>query len=244
LQAGLEAIAYNLNRKQGDILFFEFGKTYLNKENHYDENEKLALYVSGYKMAEAWRNKPVPVDVYFLKGYLENIFSLMGVSKIEFSNTLHPDLKEAQTVLIKDKNAGAFGKVSLKILEQFGIKQPVFYAEIDWDSLVKQSGRVKITYHEIPRFPSVRRDLALILDKNIPFASVEKTAYDIRSNILQSVNLFDVFESEKVGAGKKSYAVSFIFQHPEKTLTDKEVDKAMQKLVFTFEKELKAEIRK
>lgn len=244
LQTGLEAIAYNLHRKQADILFFEFGKTYLPKENQYEESEKLALYVSGNKMPESWQNKTMPNDSYFVKGHVQNIFSLLGFSKIEFANARHADLKDAQSILLKDKNAGVFGNVNPKILEQFSIKQPVFYAEMDWKSLVKQNGKTKITYREIPRYPSVRRDLALILDKNVPFASVEKVAYDIKSNILQSVNLFDVFESEKVGAGKKSYAVSFTFQHPEKTLTDKEVDKSMQKLIFAFEKELQAGIRK
>lgn len=244
LHTGLEAIAYNLNRKLSDILFFEFGKTYLPEENNYEENEKLALYASGNKMPENWQNKVVPVDNYFMKGHLQNIFSLLGFSKTEFENVQHADLKDVQCMLLKNKKVGVFGNVNHKILERFGIKQPVLYAEIDWKTLVKQSGKTEISYREIPRYPSVRRDLALILDKNTPFASVEKTAYNIKSNILQSVNLFDVFESEKLGTGKKSCAVSFTFQHPEKTLTDKEVDKTMQKLIFAFEKELQAEIRK
>ena len=244
LQTGLEAVAYNLRRKQEDILFFEFGKIYLPEGDRYVENERLALYASGYKLSENWQSKLSPIDSYFLKGHLQNIFSLSGLSSAKFANSRHPDLKEAQSILLKGKNAGAFGNVNPEILARFGIKQPVLYAETDWKTLWKQSGKTKITYHEIPRYPSVRRDLALILDKNIPFASVEEAAYNTRSNILQSVNLFDVFESEKIGSGKKSYAVSFIFQHPEKTLTDKEVDKTMQKLIFAFAKELRAEIRK
>lgn len=245
LQTGLEAVSYNLNRKQKDILFFETGKTYLTKkENQFEEKEWLALYATGHKQMKSWQQKLLPVDHYFLKGHIQNLFAILTLGQISYTELLNPVFSEGQSLSFNGNIIGQLGAVNLSVLDQFGIKQPVFYAEIDWEFLIRQNDNIHIEYHEVPRTPFVRRDLALILDKDIPFASIEKTAHDVKSHILQSVGLFDVFESDKIGTGKRSYAVSFAFQHPEKTLTDKEVDKTMQKLILAFEKELRAEIRK
>jgi phenylalanyl-tRNA synthetase beta chain len=244
LETGLEAIAYNLNRQQLNILFFEFGKTYLLQDNDYVEKEYLALFLSGNKSAGNWLEQPMPVDNYFLKGHIQNIFSLTGLSLPDIIPANSPEWPYTQNILTQGQKAGSCTTVHTSKLQQFGIRQPVWYAELDWRLLCKLSGRAAIRYNDIPKYPSVRRDLALILDKNIPFAAVESTARAVKSNILQSITLFDVFESEKLGKGKKSYAVSFIFCHPEKTLTDKEIDKVMQKLIHAFENELQAEFRK
>jgi phenylalanyl-tRNA synthetase beta chain len=244
LETGLEAVAYNLNRRQGDLLFFEYGKSYLPLEDHaYSEREWLALYLTGNKAPESWLTRPAPVDIHFLKGHLDNIFSLAGAPAPDWVPSGEKDLSQAQRLRGGDGVAGRLGLVSRSRLQPFGIRQPVWYAELDWASLVKESSAA-VTYREVPRFPSVRRDLALILDKQIPFADIERVSRSLKLNTLQSVNLFDVYEGKQMAANKKSYAVSFIFLHPERTLTDKEIDKVMGKLVAALEKELGAAIRK
>lgn len=242
LETGLEAVAYNLNRRQTDLLFFEFGKSYLPAGDHaYQEREWLALYLTGNKLPEHWLHKPEPVDLHFLKGHLHNLFALAGLPAPVWTPCAGKDLTEAQQV--SPPVPARLGRVSRTRLQHFSIRQPVWYAELDWASLVKGSGR-EITFREIPRFPSVRRDLALILDAKIPFSDVEKVSRSLKLNTLQSLNLFDVYQGGQMDPGKKSYAVSFVFSNPERTLTDKEIDKVMEKLVRAFEKELGAVIRK
>jgi phenylalanyl-tRNA synthetase beta chain len=244
LETGLEAVAYNLNRRQGDLLFFEYGKSYLPLEGHaYSEKEWLSLYLTGNKMPENWLSKPVPVDVHFLKGHLDNIFSLSGAPAPDWVPSEGRDLSQVQRPSPASRIAGRLGLVSRSRLQTFGIRQPVWYAELDWASLVKES-TAGVTYREVARFPSLRRDLALILDNHIPFAEVERVSRSLKLNTLQSVNLFDVYQGKQMAADKKSYAVSFVFRHPERTLTDKEIDKVMGRLVQALEKELGAAIRK
>jgi phenylalanyl-tRNA synthetase beta chain len=244
LETGLEAVAHNLNRKQPDVLFFELGKTYRPDGKNYDEKEYLALYLSGDQTPESWLRRPVPVDSYFLKGHLQNIFSLLGLPAPRLVPGDDTRMNRAQKLLLGENDAGKFGQVSGEMRQRFGIRQPVWYAQLDWALLTRQSGKMAVSYRDIPRLPSMRRDLALILDKKIPFEAVEKTARSVKANTLQAINLFDVFQGEKLGAHKKSYAVSFLFRHPEKTLTDQEIDKVMRKLTVAFEQELGAEIRK
>lgn len=245
VETGLEAVAYNLNRKQEDLLFFEFGKTYTPGENGVVEKNMLALFVSGNKLPENWIQKSKPVDSYFLKSHIDNIFLKLGLKK-EYKtpeNIKDARLKEIQEIWLNDQPAGVYGKINKKGSSLPDIRQDVWYAELDWSLLHEQSKKTRIIYKEIPRYPFVRRDLALILDKSVPFAEVEQAADSLKSNILEKVNLFDVFESEKLGKDKKSYAVSFIFRHPERTLTDKEIDKVMTKLITLFGSRLNAEIR-
>lgn len=247
LGSGLDAIAYNLNRRQEAILFFEWGKTYFHGESGYEEKEHLALYFSGPKRAPHWKQPPEPVDGYFVKGHLENIFALLGAVPVFTQSPEVPeglDPARTQRVDVKGRPAGWMGPADAGTLKARDVRQPVWYADLDWAFLRSLGERHRVTFEEIPRYPTVRRDLALILDKNTPFAEVEKTARALKSDILERIQLFDIFESEKLGQDKKSYAVSFIFRHRHRTLTDKEIDGVMGKLIRAYETQLKAGIRK
>lgn len=244
LETGLEAVAYNLNHKQTDLLLFEFGKIYRKSGDRYEEKEMLALFLTGNKLPENWIQPLAATDSYFLKGHLQNVFALLGAAAPAMAPAEAGSLEAAQHIFLEGEPLGECGRVPRKTAAAFGIRQPVWYAVLSWDSLVQRLTDKPVRYRGVSRYPAVRRDLALILDESVPFASVEKTARSLNSRILESVNLFDVFKSPKLGEDKKSYAVSFTFVHPEKTLTDKEIDRVMQKLSGSFERELQAEIRK
>ncbi|UYQ92067.1 phenylalanine--tRNA ligase subunit beta [Chitinophaga horti] len=245
LETGLESVAYNLNRKNENLLFFETGKTYKQiAVGNYEEKEHLALYLTGDKLPENWMHKSQKVDFYFLKGFVLNVFRQLGVELSQIVEATVPHLQQAFELKVKNKVIGVMGSVSPQRLKTFDIKQPVWYADIYWDVVLGSLQKADRFYVEIPKFPAIRRDLALVLDKSVKFAAVEEAAKGVKSSLLQQVNLFDVFESEKLGANKKSYAISFTFQDPQKTLTDKDVDGVMNKLVKAFESQLQAEIRK
>lgn len=245
LETGLERIAYNLNRRNDDLLFFEFGKTYRQEAvGQYPESAHLTLYLTGRKLPENWMQKEKPVDFYDLKGYIGNILQMLGLQAPQMTATTAHGLQPAFEITSAGKTIAVAGNVASAQLKAFDIKQPVWYADFNWDVILSLLPTKDAFYEEIPRFPSVRRDLALVLDKSVPFAAVETAARSVKTNLLQQINLFDVFESDKLGAGKKSYAVSFTFQDKEKTLTDQETDTLVNKLVKAFESQLQAEIRK
>lgn len=245
LESGLESIAHNLNRKNEDLLFFEFGKTYGVSDKGYTEHDHLCLYLTGHKTPEHWQQKPELVDFYYLKGFVINIFAQLGIKGLEWEEATDAGLQPAYTLKAQKKAVAVLGAVSGAKLKRFDIKQAVWYADIDWQLIIKLVGqKTDKFFTEIPKFPAVRRDLALVLDKQVKFAAVAQAAAGVKSPLLQQMNLFDVFESEKLGANKKSYAVSFTFQDAQKTLTDKEIDGVMEKLVKTFTSQLQAEIRK
>jgi len=168
----------------------------------------------------------------------------MGIPVDGYTASENPDLPDGLQAIIKNQKVAEMGLVSNAILNRFDIKQPVFYADLDWDSLLKLNKKINIQHKEVSKYPAVHRDLAIIIDKAIPYAAVEKATHAARINKLRSISLFDIFESEKIGAGKKSMAISFTFSDEEKTLTDKEIDGMMQKIIISCEKELGAEIRK
>ncbi len=245
LETGLERIAYNLNRRNDDLLFFEFGKTYRQEAvGQYPESAHLTLYLTGRKLPENWMQQEKPVDFYDLKGYIGNILQMLGLQAPQMTAATVHGLQPAFEITSAGKTIAVAGNVAPAQLKAFDIKQPVWYADFNWDVILSLLPTKDAFYEEIPRFPSVRRDLALVLDKNVPFAAVETAARSVKTTLLQQINLFDVFESDKLGAGKKSYAVSFTFQDKEKTLTDQETDTLVNKLVKAFESQLQAEIRK
>ncbi|GEP92443.1 phenylalanyl-tRNA synthetase beta subunit [Chitinophaga terrae (ex Kim and Jung 2007)] len=244
LETGLESIAHNLNRKNENLLFFEFGKTYAALEKGYGEFNHLALYLTGTKTDETWIHKSSNVDFYFLKGYVINILRQLGYQQLTWTESEDAGLQPGWEIKVKNQPVVKLGGVKPAKLKQFDIKQPVWFAVFDWDKLLQLLKKTDSFYKEIPRFPAVRRDLALVLDKQVNFAAVEAAVRGVKSPLLQGINLFDVFESEKLGANKKSYAVSFTFLDPQKTLTDKEIDAVMEKLIKAFETQLQAEIRK
>lgn len=241
LETGLESVAHNLNRRNDNLLFFEFGNTYAtNGEHKYEETAHLSLYLTGQKVAESWLHKAAPVDFYFLKGYVQNVLQLLGIKGWQYKEGEQNNWE----IVVKNKSVVTLGAVDNAKLKQFDIKQPVWFADFNWLNLLSLLQKTESFYKEIPKFPSVRRDLALILDKQVKYAAVEAAAKTVKSPLLQDLNLFDVFESEKLGNNKKSYAVSFTFLDAQKTLTDKEIDVVMEKLIKTFQTQLQAEIRK
>lgn len=244
LETGLESISWNLNRKNSDLRFFEFGKTYAGKgPGHYSETNHCCLYLTGNVNSESWKGKPVPVDFYYLKGLCSTICKLAGVSGIP-SDINHPKLAGGLEMKQGDRNILCAGEVDARVLRKFDIRQPVFFADIYWDNLIMLAAENKIVFSELPKQNPVNRDLALIVEKSLPFDTVEKALYGIGLQKLRGVQLFDIFESEKLGKDKKSLAISFTFLDNEKTLTDKEIDGMMNSIMKTAEEELKAEIRK
>jgi len=245
LPTALEVIAFNSNRKNTDLRFFEFGKTYsIESTGKYSEKNHLCLYVSGNVIDQSWRGKSVPADFYYLKGIVEAILRTMGVQPVYDLEAKSPFMEQYTTASINGEKVVKLGKVATAVAAKFDIKQPVFFANFNWDILLQAGLRQKVQFREIPKFPAVERDLAMVVPKTLTYNTVQSAIAKLRLNKLQDIKLFDVFESEKLGADKKSLAVNFTFQDEEKTLTDKEIDSWMQKIMASMEKELGAEIRK
>lgn len=241
LETGLETIVYNLNRKNNNLRFFELGKTYAtNGVGKYYEEEHLSLYITGANHEDEWTEKARQQSIYTLKGYAAALLSAAGFTDIIFAK------KEETAVLdiyAGKQLLGNVSQVAAAKLKTFDLKQPVFYCDLSFTKLLNIIAQQKITYTEITKFPAVQRDLALVLDKTVTFKEIEDTVKKQRLNKLSGLRLFDVFESEKLGAGKKSMGISFTFTDDEKTLTDAEIEGMTGKLIKAFEKELAAEIR-
>jgi len=245
LETGLEAIAYNLNRKNNDLKFFDFGKTYSTSgSGKYHETEHLCLYITGNKHQDGWRAKTGRSDFYFLKGVVIALLRLLGIKPDGVETFTHKKLSPALQIRINGSVMIQFGTVNNTMLPQFDIKQPVFFADINWNALQVQAQHREIRIEEVPKFPIVYRDLALVVPSQLKYDDVEAAVQKLKLSHLQEVRLFDVFESEKLGHGKKSMAISFTFLDKEKTLTDREIDEIMSKIMITMEKELGAEIRR
>lgn len=245
LETGLEVIAHNLNRRNTDLSFFEFGKTYSTQgSGKYKEPEHLCLYISGRHQEDSWRHKAANADFFVVKGIVARILQLLGQSTDTLELVQHPKFENGLAGKINGQLVLQAGAVDKKSLARFDIKQPVFFADLDWDVLSALAAANKPAFHEIPRFPAVQRDLAMIVPRQLQYEEIERTVHKIKLHKLQEVKLFDVFESEKLGQGKKSFAVNFTFLDEEKTLTDKEIDGWMNTIMTTLEKDLQAEIRK
>lgn len=241
--SGLESIAYNLNRRNNDLKLFEFGKIYATENNKLQETEQLALYVSGNITAEHWKIKDNPADLFFLKGIVENLFTQLGIRNVEVIETDKKDYDFGLQFLAGKKELASVGTISSSTLKKFDIEKEIFAAHFQWENIMSLLSPKPIKFKEISKFPWVRRDLALLLDKAVKFEQIEKIAYREGKKLLKSVNLFDIYEDKKLGDNKKSYAISFIFEDETKTLKDEEVDKWMQKLIEQYKSELQAEIR-
>jgi phenylalanyl-tRNA synthetase beta chain len=245
LETGLEVIAHNLNRRNNDLKLFEFGKTYSSDGiGKYHEPEHLCLYLTGKYLEDSWRRKAEPADLFVLKGIITRLIQLPGITLDTLEILEDPKFSDGILGKINGRILLRAGEVNRKILDRFDIKQPVFFADFDWDYLSQLAISQKPEFREIPRFPAVQRDLALVVPRQLPYADVEKSIFKIRLNKLRQIKLFDIFESEKLGTGKKSLAVNFTFLDEEKTLTDKEIDGWMNTIMSTLEKDLQAEIRK
>jgi phenylalanyl-tRNA synthetase beta chain len=252
LFGGLETIAYNINRKNNNLRLFEFGKAYTfhrkEGDNHlkqYKEEDKLALFITGNKIQASWNSKEEKTDFFNMKSYAEMILIRMGF-KPEFLNmeeTAEDIYREGLTYSQNGKHIVTLGMLSHSVLKSLDIDQEVYYAEFSWENILKALKNHTISFTPMPKFPAVKRDLALLLDKKVSFKEVRDIAMRTEKSLLKSVSLFDVYEGEKLGTDKKSYAVSFTIQDEEKTLTDKQIDKIMNKLMGAYQHLLGAEIR-
>ena len=242
LFSGLEAISYNINRRNSDLKLFEYGKTYHKYLNGYEEHKHLSLLISGNRNKESWTNPQKTTDFFLLKGYVNGILNRLGIDKIS-NAPVHSDIfSEGTSISYNNDTLVEMGVVKKSILKHFGIKQDVYYADFNWDLILKIiTGKIK--YSEIPKYPEVRRDLALLIDQNTTYESIYNLARQTEKSLLKDINLFDVYEGNKLPEGKKSYALSFTIQDNTKTLTDVQIDKIMSKLQQTFETELGASLR-
>lgn len=244
LFGGLETLVYNQNRQEANLKLVEFGKTYAKKETGFEEQNEISLFLMGRFEPENWNTLPLSANFYHLKGIVNAIFDRFGLSKkIVATEASHVHLSYGLTYAINGEEIVSFGKVNETIQGDFSLSNEVFYASINFDALVKWIARQKVTYAPITKFPLVRRDLALLVDKQVNYHEIEQIAYQQERKTLKDINLFDVYEGDKLADGKKSYAVSFIFQDETKTMTDKQVEKIMSKIITALEKETGAQLR-
>ena len=253
LFGGLEAILHNTNRQNKNLRFYEYGNCYFYKgtelkdhpEKNYREEEHLGLFITGTKENENWTEKEKATSFFTLKTYAENILKRLGFStdQMQISETENELFSEGLSYSFNNKMLLNFGIVAKKWLKKFDFENPVYYADFNWDNVLIHHKRHKVVFEELPKFPAVRRDLALLIDKSIKFEQIKETAYKVERKILREVDLFDVYEGKGIPEGKKSYAVSFILRDDKATLNDKLIEKTMQKLVDTFNRELGAVLR-
>ena len=265
--SGLEVVAHNVNRRQKDVKLFEYGKIYkkqqqsklelvkdkvselLGKENEvaisekFSEQEQLVLFVTGNQHQESWLAPNQKVNFHSLSSLVQVIFGIVGLEKYDTTDADHGALQYGAQYTINKKVIAQLGLVKPSLAKKIGLKQDVFYAELDWAYIAKK-GKKKVVFQEIPKFPEVRRDLSIVLDKSVSFEQVKSVALKAERKLLHSLNVFSVYEGENLGEGKKSYAISFMLQDKDKTLTDKVIDKSMNRLIQSFEQQLSAIIRK
>ena len=245
LYSGLESVAFNMNRKQKDLKFFEFGKVYNQYgPGKYIEEKHLALLWTGNLQSENWINSMQVANFYHIKGQVEAILKRFGIKKYKLKPSDNPDLIEAVVIEVDKKKLVEIGQVKNQIKKYFSLNKAIYFADFNWDNLIEQiKKQAKVSYQEIPKFPAVRRDLALEIDKNVTYKDLYDTAFDTERKLLIGVNLFDVYEGDKIEKGKKSYALSFILQDKFKTLNDKQIDKTMKKIYQNYEKKFGAKLR-
>ena len=264
LFGGLESIQRNANRKNADLKFYEFGNCYhynaqkiadrQAKDPHwvydplyaYSEEPHLALWLTGNKTAQSWVQKEEKTSFYTLHAYVNNVLRRLGVNvQLLTSEPLNSELCSDGMVIKapNGKQIGFMGIVNGKLLKAFDIDNPVYYADLDWNMLLKLNKQYKPVINDLPKFPEVKRDFALLVDKSVKFADLAKAALAAEKKLLKAVNLFDVYEGKNLEAGKKSYALSFILQDAENTLKDKQIEAIMAKLLKTFEEKFGAKLR-
>ena len=243
LFSGLESVAYNINRKNNSLKFYEFGKTYHKYNDKYQEDKHLSLLVTGNRSKENWNIIHKKSDFFYIKGLITNILNRLGVDALKTTPIKQDVFSEGVTMSLGKIKLVEFGVIKSSILKEFGIKQSVLFADFNWDNLLKITGDKNMKVTELTKFPPVKRDLALLLDSKIEFKEIYNLAFQSEKHLLKEVDLFDVYEGDKLPKGKKSYAVSFLLQDESKTLADKEIDKTMKKLQQIFEKNLEAVLR-
>jgi phenylalanyl-tRNA synthetase beta chain len=243
LFSGLEVLAHNINRRQKDLKLFEFGTVYFKEKEGYKEEKRLALFLSGDKAAESWLEPSKAVAFPDIYAAVELVLEKLGIDNTEVEIIHSAPFDYALLLKLGTKELGTVGVVQEKVGKLAEVKQEVLYADLNWDLLAKKSKGLK-KYSEISKFPEVRRDLSLVIDKKITFDEIKKTAVRAGGKLLQRIGVFDVYQGDKIDADKKAYALSFFLQDTENTLTDKIIDKTMNRLIQSFENEVGAFIRK
>ncbi|NDE29418.1 MAG: phenylalanine--tRNA ligase subunit beta, partial [Flavobacteriia bacterium] len=216
----LENIAFNSNRQQKQIKLFEFGSVYGQKDTEYIESKRLGIAMVGSTFEAHWDTAQSPQPFFYCKGVLTDIFSGLGLPSLQFESTKHDHFDQAFNLVYRKKSFGVMGLLSKKVVAHFEIDQEVYYAELDWQALLKKSFSEGVTFEEISKYPIMRRDFALLVDEATPFEELQKTALQTEQKILKEVHLFDVYQGKNLPKGKKSYGLSFSFQDNKKTLTD------------------------
>ena len=242
LFSGLEAVSFNINRRNSDLKLFEFGKTYHKLPSGFDEPKHLTLFTTGNRLQESWTNPQKPSDFFLFKGYVNTILSRLGISKTQYKPVTSDVFAEGIAIGAGTEILVEFGTVKKTILKHFDIKQEVFYADFNWNAILKSLSN-KIKFTEISKYPEVRRDLALLVDEKVAFDDVYNIARQSEKSLLKDITLFDVYVGANLPEGKKSYAVSFTIQDDSKTLTDTQIEKIMSKLQSNFETQLGAQLR-
>jgi len=244
LYSGLEAVAYNHNRRNADLKLYEFGKVYSVEEDKYNETQRFAIFVTGAATAEQWNQKAKASSFYNLKAVVDGILAKLNISDVTVEDATCKRLAYGLQYKLNNKQLVKFGSVTAEALKKAEVDKEVFYADFNFDMILKAVRKNKIVYQDVSKFPAVRRDLSMLIDKGITFGQLKQIAQKAERKLLQHVNVFDVYEGDKLPAGKKSYALSFVLQDNEKTLTDKAIDGIMQKVIYNLVKEAGAEIRR
>ena len=243
LYTALESVRFNLNRKQESLKLFEFSKTYARKNSQLIETNNLCLFRVGNKQEASWMEQTAPVTFHHLFGDVEDLIQKSGNDSPEFIPTTSSIFEYGIELYDQEKLIGQIGKIAPKISQYFDIKYAVFYGEIDWDHLVKKAENI-VSFQKISKYPEVRRDLSLIIKKNVTYDKIKQIARSTEKKLLSKINVFNIYEGDKIGNENKAYAIAFYLQDQEKTLNDKQIDKIMSKLIHRFENELNATIRK
>lgn len=243
LFSGLEAISHNINRKRENLSLFEFGKTYHNFPGGSEEQKCLTLYLTGSRNSESWLHTSAPSSFFQLKGIVYSILERLGIANLTEKPTKNLIFSEGLQLVSQKKTLIEFGVVKKQLNKVLQINQEVLYAEFNWDLILNVIKNQKILFKAIPKYPAVRRDLALLLDQEITFSQLYDMAFQAEKKLLKEVSLFDVYLGKNIPEGKKSYALSFTLLDENNTLTDKQIDKVMDKIQSSFKNQLKAELR-
>ncbi|MDB4134744.1 phenylalanine--tRNA ligase subunit beta [Flavobacteriaceae bacterium] len=243
LFSGLEVTSHNINRKQSDLKLFEFGKTYKIIEENRVEAKKLSLYITGDLFKKNWNSDKIKSDYYYTKGIVKSLLDRLAIKNTISKPTTLSNLKEGESLFLGKKEIVTYGSVKKEILDSFNIDQEVFYVEFKWDTIISMTSYKPIHVNEIPKYPEVTRDLSILIDKNIDFASIFNSCIKIDKKLIKDISLFDVYEGNKLPANKKSYGISLAISSSDKTLSDKEIDNIMGKVIKNLNSNFGAELR-
>ena len=241
--SGIEALSYNVNRKQSNLKMFEFGKDYIKNNNKYIEEEKLCLFITGNKSSKNWNKTLQKSDFYYVKGIVSSIIDRLNLSKANSKPTIDKNLKDGETLILNDKPLVSFGFISQNSLDVFDIEQEVYYVEFNWGNVLGSIDKGHVLFQEIPKFPEVSRDLSILIDEGTSFESIYNSAYKANKNLIKNISLFDVYIGNNIPKNKKSYGLNFKISDKSKTLSDNEIDDLMKNITNNLIKEFGAELR-